>query len=82
MDFFGSPLKTFPLVIAILAAIELIEKMEGIKKNIRTWDCGTSRYGALKDGGGGGEVTKTHCYATLFSIKRLFCKTNNIFYSL
>ena len=41
MDFFGSPLKTFPLVIIILAAIELIEKMEEIKKNIRTWDCGT-----------------------------------------
>ena len=51
MDFFGSPLKTFPLVITILAAIELIEKMEEIKKNIRTWDCGTSRYRALKEGG-------------------------------
>ena len=40
-DFFESPLKTFPLEITILAVVELIEKLEEIKKNIRTWVCGT-----------------------------------------
>ena len=108
MDFFGSPLKTFPLEITILAAVELIEKMEEIKKNIRTWGCGASRFQvmALRRG-----VQKfpfsirqsfcqkflnyivtmislkrfhivTHCYGASFSITTLFCKTNNIFYSL
>ena len=38
-DFFGSTLKTFPLEI-----VEVIEKLEEIKKNIRTWDCGNSRF--------------------------------------
>ena len=35
---------------------ELIEKVEEIKKNIRTWGCGASRFGvmALSKGGGGG----------------------------
>ena len=78
MDFFGSPLKTFPLVIIILAAIELIEKMEEINKkykNMGLWNLTLWRF----EGGG---VTNTHCYAALFSIKRVFCKTNNIFYSL
>ena len=37
--FFGSPIKTFPYEI-----VELIEKLEEIKKNIRTWGCGTSRF--------------------------------------
>ena len=62
MDFFGSPLKTFPLVILILAAIELIEKMEEIKKNIRTWDCGTSRYGALKEGASQIRIVTLPCF--------------------
>ena len=62
MDFFGSPLKTFPLVIIILAAIELIEKMEEIKKNIRTWDCGTSRYGALKEGASQIRIVTLLCF--------------------
>ena len=72
MDFFGSPLKTFPLVIIILAAIELIEKMEEIKKNIRTWDCGTSRYGALKEGGGGGGGHKYALLRYLVFYKKAF----------
>ena len=38
-EFIGSPLKTFPLEI-----VELIEKLEKIKKNIRTWGYGTSRF--------------------------------------
>ena len=38
-DFFGSPLKTFPLEI-----VKLIEKLEKIKKNMRTWGCETSRF--------------------------------------
>ena len=42
MDFFGSLLKTFPLEITILATVKLIEKVEEIKKNIRTWGCRTS----------------------------------------
>ena len=42
--FFGSPLKTFPLEITILAAVELIVKMKQIKKNTRTLGCGTSRF--------------------------------------
>ena len=62
MDFFGSPLKTFPLVIIILAAIELIEKMEEIKKNIRTWDCGTSRYGALQEGASQIRIVTLPCF--------------------
>ena len=37
--FFGSPLKAFPLKI-----MELIEKLEEIKKNIKTWGCGTSLF--------------------------------------
>ena len=36
---FGSPIKTFPLEI-----VELIEKLEGIKKNIRPWGCENSRF--------------------------------------
>ena len=38
-DFFGSPLKTFALEI-----VELTEKLEEIKKNIRTWGCRNSRF--------------------------------------
>ena len=38
-DFIRLPLKNFPLEI-----VELIEKLEKIKKNIRTWGCGTSRF--------------------------------------
>ena len=37
--FFGSPLKTFPLEV-----VELIEKLEEIKKNIKTWGCEASRF--------------------------------------
>ena len=44
IDFFGSPLKTFPLEITILAVAEPIEKVEEIKKNIRTWGCENSRF--------------------------------------
>ena len=51
-DFFESPLKTFPLEITILAVVELIEKLEEIKKNIRTWGCGTSRSGLGRFEGG------------------------------
>ena len=36
--------KIIYLEITILALAELIEKMEQIKKNIRTWGCGTSRF--------------------------------------
>ena len=43
-NFFGLSLKTFPLEMAILAVAELIEKVEEIEKNIRTWGCGTSRF--------------------------------------
>ena len=35
-DFFGSPLKSFPLEINILTVVELIEE---IKKYIGTWGC-------------------------------------------
>ena len=40
---------------------ELIEKVEEIKKNIRTWGCGASRFGvmALSKGGGGRGVIDT-----------------------
>ena len=38
-DFFGLPLKTFPLEI-----VELIEKLKKFKKNVRTWGCGNSRF--------------------------------------
>ena len=43
-DFFGSPPKAFPLEITILAVAELVQRVEEIKKNIRTWACGTSRF--------------------------------------
>ena len=115
-SFFGSPLKIFPLEITILAVVELIEKVEKIKKNIRTWGCGTlrCRVMVLSTGGGGwggraghkflfsmGQIfcqillchivamislkrfrIVTHYCAASFSIKTLFCKTDNIFYSL
>ena len=68
-DFFGSSLKTFPLEITILAIAELIERVEEIKKNIRTWGCGTSRF----------RVKALWRRITNFYF---FCKTNNIFYSL
>ena len=80
--------------------MELIEKMEEIKKNIRTWGCGTSRFRVMALFSAGqvfchkllyhivAVITLrrfrivTHCYTASFSIKTLFCKTNNIFYSL
>ena len=40
-DFFGSPLKNFPLEITILRVVELLEE---IKKNIRIWGLETSRF--------------------------------------
>ena len=36
--------KIFHLEITILVVAELIEKVEEINKNIRTWGCGTSRF--------------------------------------
>ena len=60
--FFGSSLKIFPLEITILVVGELIEKVEEIKKNIRTWGCGASRFGvmALSKGGGAGGLLILH----------------------
>ena len=106
--FFWIASKTFPLEITILSVVELIEKVEEIKKNIRTWGCGNSRFqvmalwrGVHKFLFSTGQIfcqkllyhivamiglkrfrIVTHCYAASFSIKTLFCKTNNIFYSL
>ena len=62
-DFFESPLKTFPLEITILAVVELIEKLEEIKKNIRTWVCGTWVMALLKGG-----------HKFLFSTGEIFCQ--------
>ena len=45
-DFFGSSLKTFQLRITILVVGKLIDKVEEINKNIRTWGCGTSHFEA------------------------------------
>ena len=42
--FFKLPLKTFPREITILVVVELVEKAEEIKKNIRPWGCGNSRF--------------------------------------
>ena len=108
LDFSGSPLKTFPLEITILAVVEPIEKVEEIKKNIRTWGCGTSLFRVMALSRVGHKFLLStgqifcqkllyhiivmislkrfrivkHCHAASFSIKTLFCKTNNIFYSL
>ena len=51
--FFGSLLKTFRYKITILAIVELVDKVEEIKKNIRTWGCGTSRFPAMELSRGG-----------------------------
>ena len=59
MDFFGSPLKTFPLVIIILAAIELIEKMEEINKkykNMGLWNLTLWRFEGGGGRGGGSQI--------------------------
>ena len=58
-DFFGSPLKTF-----LLEIVEVIEKLEEIKKNIRTWDCGNMRHNSAL----WREVT--HFF---FSAEQIFC---------
>ena len=87
-------------------SVRLIEKVEEIKKNIKTWGCGTLRFRVMTLGKRGhkflfstGQIffkkllyhivaiiglkrTFPHSYATSFSIKTIFCKTNNIFYSL
>ena len=104
--FFWITSKIFHLEITILAVAELIEKVEEIKTNTRTWGCGISRFRvmALWSGRGGHKFLfstgqtfcqkllfhivamsglkrfriVTHCYPVSFSIKTLFCKTNNI----
>ena len=87
-------------------SVRLREKVEEIKKNIKTWGCGTLRFRVMALGKRGhkflfptGQIffkkplyhiaaiiglkrTFPHSYAASFSIKTLFCKTNNIFYSL
>ena len=42
--FFWITSKIFHLEITILAVAELIEKVEEIKTNTRTWGCGISRF--------------------------------------
>ena len=45
-DFFVLSLKTSQLQITTLVVAKLIDKMEEINKNIRTWGCGTSHFKA------------------------------------
>ena len=104
-DFFGLPLKSFPLEINILTVVELIEE---IKKYIRTCGCRIARFRVMALWMGSRKflfsTEQIFCqkvlylivvmisikrfrivmqgYAASFSIKTLFCKTNNIFYSL
>ena len=53
--FFGSFVKTFPL--------EIVELIEEITKNIRTWGCGTSLFRVMKRG-----------HTFLFSTGQIFCQ--------
>ena len=73
MDFFGSPLKTFPLEITILATVKLIEKVEEIKKNIRTWGCRTSCFWVMALWRRGGE-RRVGGHKFLFSTGQIFCQ--------
>ena len=60
-DFFGSPLKTFPLEI-----VELVEKLEDIKQikiNMGLWNLTFPSYGTLKRG-----------HTFLFSTRQIFCQ--------
>ena len=56
----------------MLAVVELIEKVEEIKKNIKTWGCGTLRFRVMALSRGWGEVTNFYFLQDKYFVKNFY----------